>query len=125
MATQSRKDAAVEFLTLIVSGNVRGAYERYAGGNFRHHNPYFSGDAMSLRKGMEDDESRNPGKKLEVRAALQDGDYVAVHSHLSRAASNLDMAVVHVFRFEGDRIAELWDIGQAVPQEIVNKNGMF
>ena len=125
MVTQSRKDAAVEFLTLVVSGDVRGAYERHVGSGFRHHNPFFPGDARSLREGMEEDESRNPGKKLEVRAALQDGDYVAVHSRLSRAASNLDLAVAHIFRFEHERIAELWDIGQAVPEEIVNKNGMF
>jgi hypothetical protein len=34
-------------------------------------------------------------------------------------------AVVHTFRFEGDRIAELWDIGQPVPADSVNDNGMF
>ena len=125
MTTQSHKDAAVEFLTLIVSGDVRGAYERHVGSSFRHHNPYFPGDLKSLMEGMEDDESRNPGKRLEVQTAIQDGDYVAVHSRLSRAASDLDMAVVHIFRFENDRIAELWDVGQAVPKNIANENGMF
>jgi predicted SnoaL-like aldol condensation-catalyzing enzyme len=125
MAKQSHKDAAVEFLTLVVSGDVRAANRRHVGRGFRHHNPFFPGDARSLREGMEEDESRNPGKKLTVQSALQDGDYVAVHSRLRRAASNLDMAVVHIFRFEHDRIAELWDIGQAVPKNIVNKNGMF
>jgi len=32
---------------------------------------------------------------------------------------------VHLFRFEGDHIVELWDIGQPVPAESVNTNGMF
>lgn len=63
--------------------------------------------------------------QLDVHAALEDGDYVAVHSRLSRTASNLDMAVVHIFRFDNERIAELWDIGVAVPRNIVDKNGMF
>ena len=125
MATQSHKDAAVEFLSLIVSGDVRLAYERHVGGGFRHHNPYFPGDAESLKNGMTDDESRNPGKTLKVQVAVQDGDYVAVHSRLTRAASELDMAVVHLFRFERGKIVELWDIGQAVPKSIVNQNGMF
>ena len=35
------------------------------------------------------------------------------------------MALVHLFRFEGDRIAELWDIGQPVLALSVNANGMF
>jgi hypothetical protein len=30
-----------------------------------------------------------------------------------------------VFRFEGDRIAELWDVGQPVSAESVNANGIF
>jgi hypothetical protein len=29
------------------------------------------------------------------------------------------------FRFENDRIAELWDIAQEVPAESMNSNGMF
>jgi hypothetical protein len=61
MATTSLKDAAIDFLTRIVAGDIRGAYDRHAGAGFRHHNPYFRGDADSLRKGMEEDEAKNPG----------------------------------------------------------------
>jgi predicted SnoaL-like aldol condensation-catalyzing enzyme len=125
MSKRTHKDAAVEFLTLIVAGDIRRAYERHAGPGFLHHNPYFTGNADALRAGMEEDEARNPGKKLEVQVALEDGDFVAVHSRLRRAESGLDIAVVHVFRFEHDRIAELWDIAQAVPKDVVNENGMF
>jgi hypothetical protein len=32
---------------------------------------------------------------------------------------------VHLFRFEGDRIAELWDVAQPVPAEILNADGVF
>ena len=120
---QTRKQIAVDFLTTIVSGDVRGAYERHAGEEFRHHNPYFASDAASLRKGMEEDEAANPGKKLEVQHALQDGDFVAVHSKLSRAG--MVVAVVHLFRFDDDRIVELWDVAQVAPENIVNEHGMF
>lgn len=34
-------------------------------------------------------------------------------------------AVVHVFRFQGNLIAELWDVGQAVPENSPNEYGMF
>jgi hypothetical protein len=34
-------------------------------------------------------------------------------------------AVVHIFRFEHDRIAELWDVGQPVSKDSPNENGMF
>jgi hypothetical protein len=35
------------------------------------------------------------------------------------------VAVVHIFRFEGERIAELWDVGPPVPAENPNTVGMF
>jgi predicted SnoaL-like aldol condensation-catalyzing enzyme len=35
------------------------------------------------------------------------------------------IAVVHIFRFQGNNIAELWDIGQAMPENSPNENGMF
>jgi len=125
MERHGLKDTAIAFLTRVVAGDVRGAYEQHVGDGFRHHNPYFPGDVQSLRKGMEDDEARNPGKTLDVQLAVQEEDYVAVHSRLRRAVDDPGFAVVHIFRFEQGRIAELWDIVQAVPNESVNRNGMF
>jgi predicted SnoaL-like aldol condensation-catalyzing enzyme len=42
-----------------------------------------------------------------------------------RSPDHHGAALVHLFRFEGDRIAELWDIGLPVPAESVNTNAMF
>jgi hypothetical protein len=53
MSNQILKDMAVEFLTLVASGKVSDAYERYVRDGFRHHNPYFQGDAASLREAMQ------------------------------------------------------------------------
>lgn len=125
MATQSRKEAAIEFLTLVASGAVREAYQQYVGKGFRHHNPYFRGDAASLMEAMEQNAAKNPNKEFEVQRALQDGDHVAVLSRVRQTPGDRGGAVVHIFRFEGDRIVEFWDIGQAVPESNVNENGMF
>src|SRR5262249_13848809 len=38
---------------------------------------------------------------------------------------DLGAAVVHIFKFEGNLIVELWDMGQAVPEDSPNENGMF
>jgi predicted SnoaL-like aldol condensation-catalyzing enzyme len=125
MGSQSLKDAAVEFLTLAATGRVREAYARHAGSEFRHHNPYFRGDAESLMVAMEENAAQNPDKVLEVQMALEDGDRVAVFSRVRQRPDDRGGAVVHIFRFEGNRISELWDVGQAVPEESVNENGMF
>ena len=125
MTTQSHKDAAIEFLRLAASGKVRDAYAKHVGSGFRHHNPHFRGDAKSLMEAMEQNAAKNPEKILEVKRALQDGEQVAVFSRVRQKPSDNGAAVVHIFRFEGDRIAELWDVGQPIPEKAVNENGMF
>jgi predicted SnoaL-like aldol condensation-catalyzing enzyme len=125
MRQQPLKDAAVEFMSLVASGKVQEAYDRHVGPDFRHHNPYFHGDAQSLRSAMAENAAKNPNKKLDVQFALEEGDRVAVFSRIRQNAADLGGAAVHIFRFDGHRIAELWDVGQAVPADSVNENGMF
>lgn len=119
-------EAAVDFLRLAASVNVREAFQKYAGQSFRHHNPFFSGTAESLMAAMSDNAAKNPGKVLEIQRVIEQDDLVAVHSHVRMNPTDRGAAVVHIFRFDGnDRIAELWDIGQPVPESSPNENGMF
>jgi len=124
-STTNLKERAMEFLRLAASGKVREAYHKYVGPVFRHHNPYFRGDAESLMAAMEENAVKNPNKNLKMQRALQDGDLVAVHSRVRQKPDDLGGAVVHIFRFEGNLIAELWDVGQALPENSPNEYGMF
>jgi len=123
--SKSHKDAAIEFMGLVASGKVREAYEKHVGAGFRHHNPYFRGDAASLMEAMEQNAAKNPHKRLEIQSAIQEGDRVAVFSRVRQNPEDRGGAVVHIFRFQKDRIVELWDVGQAMPEQSVNENGMF
>ena len=125
MSNQTLKDAAIDFLTLAASGKVADAYARHVGAGFRHHNPNFRGDAASLKEAMHENAIKNPNKALKIQRALQDGNEVAVLSHVQQHPGDRGGAVVHIFRFEGGRIVELWDVGQAVPENSINENGMF
>jgi predicted SnoaL-like aldol condensation-catalyzing enzyme len=122
---ENKKDMAVAFLELASSGKVREAYKQFVGAEFRHHNPFFEGSAESLRAGMEENARQNPNKILEVKRAIAEGDFVVVHSHVRQNPGDLGGAVVHIFRFEKDRIVELWDLGQPVPEKSPNQYGMF
>jgi predicted SnoaL-like aldol condensation-catalyzing enzyme len=125
MATISRKEAAISFLMLASSGKVREAYDKFVGPGFRHHNPFFRGDAQSLMTAMEESEIEYPNKVFEVQRAVEDGNLVWVHSRVFMKPNAMVYATVHIFRFEGDRVVELWDIGQALPENSPNENGMF
>jgi predicted SnoaL-like aldol condensation-catalyzing enzyme len=121
----SHKESAVAFLQAVAAGRVREAFERYVGGGFKHHNPFFRGDAASLMEAMEQNARKNPNKRLEIQTAIEEADRVAVFSRVRQKPEDAGAAVVHIFRFEGGRIVELWDIGQAVPENVANENGMF
>lgn len=78
----NNKETAMAFLRLVAEGKVREAYRKYISPEFRHHNPFFRGDAESLMSAMEENAVKNPNKILEIQRALQDGDLVAVHSRV-------------------------------------------
>ena len=125
MKQSDRKQSAITFLKLASSGKLDEAYGNYISANFRHHNPYFPGDAESLKTGMAEAHEKFPDTTLEIQHVLEEDDLVAVHSKVRHSSDTPEIAVVHLFRFEGSRVAELWDIGIEAPKESPNKNGMF
>lgn len=104
---------------------IREAYQCYISPGFTHHNPYFNGDADTLMLAMEENAEKNPDKILEVRLAIQENETVVVHSDVKQNPEDRGGAVVHIFRFQGGQVAELWDVGQPVPEDSPNENGMF
>jgi predicted SnoaL-like aldol condensation-catalyzing enzyme len=118
-------EIATEFLTLCAGGRVQEAYDRHVAPDFRHHNAWFPPDRQSLLDGMAASAQAEPNKSFTVMQAIASGDRVALLSHLRRAQADVDMAVVHILRFDGDRIVEMWDVGQVVPKDSPNTLGMF
>jgi predicted SnoaL-like aldol condensation-catalyzing enzyme len=123
--TDTNKDIAVRFLKMASSGQVREAYSKFVDPGFKHHNAFFEGSAKSLMTAMEENARQNPDKSLEVKRAIAEGEFVAVHAHVQHKPGEPGAAVMHIFRFEKGRIVELWDIGQAVPEQSPNQYGMF
>ena len=120
-----KRETALSFLKLAVSGKVSEAFAQYLSADFRHHNPYFPGDARSLKAGMMEAHQKFPNTTLEVQHTFEADDLVAVHSRVTHSADTPEIAVVHIFRFEKGRIAELWDVGMEAPKDSPNENGMF
>ena len=121
----TKKEIAQDFLKLAANGHSHEAFRLYVGKNFKHHNAYFKGDHDTLMLAMEESSRKNPNKTLKIHHALSDGDFVAVHSHVKQNSADLGAAVVHIFKFESSKIIELWDLGQLIPKERINENGMF
>ena len=121
----NNKDIATSFLKTVVARKIDEAYEKYVAKNMKHHNAYFHGDAESLKKGMIEAHTKFPNTSINIKHVLEEGNIVAVHSHVKMQSEDPGVAVVHIFRIENKKIAEMWDIGQQIPKESPNKNGLF
>ena len=123
-STKSRKQSARNFLALCATGKLDEAY-RLVAADFRHHNPYFKGDGASLKAAMADAARKFPRTSIEFQRAVEEGSLVAVHSKVTHQPGGSAIAVVHIFRFKGERIAELWDVAMEAPEDTPNEHGMF
>ena len=74
---------------------------------------------------MKANAKQSPDKVMVVKRVIADGDFVVTHSHVKQNPDALGAVVVHIFRFENGKIVELWDLGQPVPENSSNENGMF
>ncbi len=121
----NKKEIAISFLRLASSGKVREAYDRYVHPDFRHHNAYFPGDPASLLAGMEASAVKFPNRVFEPVRALEENDLAAVHGRVRLSPEDPWIALIHIFRFDGDRIVEEWEVAKEVPVESPNGNGVF
>jgi len=125
--TQStgHKEAAVQFLQLVTEGRIDKAYQMYADMAGRHHNAYYPAGFPALQKGMIENQAQFPNKQFTIKHVLGEGDLVAVHSHVVLTPAEPGFSMVHLLRFQGNKIVEMWDVGQAVPKDSPNKDGAF
>lgn len=119
------KDSAVEFLKMVVAGQIDEAYTKHVDMKGKHHNIYTPASFEALKKGMIENGAMFPNKKFDIKHVLEEGDMVATHSLIVLKPGELELGVVHWFRFADGKIVEFWDLGQQVPKEVINQDGMF
>jgi len=122
---QSNKETALDFLKLVIVGQIDEAYEKYIDMSGKHHNVYYPAQFEALKQGMIENHSQFPDKQFMVKHVLAEGNIVAVHSNIVLELGRSGIAVVHIFRFEDGKIVEMWDIGQPVPADSPNEAGAF
>lgn len=118
-----KKEAAILFLKLAGTGKVKEAYEKFIAPDFIHHNQYFLGSREALLNAMEEAHRNSPNKSIETKYCYVDGETVITHSLVVK--ENMEIAVVHIFRFRKDKVVELWDLGQAINNDSPNEYGLF
>lgn len=117
------KETAIQFMETCAMKSPEEAFAKYVNPNFKHHNQYFKGDAKSLMNAMIEADKSQPNKSFSIKQVFETGDRVALYSHVVK--EEMEIAVVHMLRFENGKISEMWDVGQMIEKDSPNENGLF
>ncbi len=128
---RSHKAIIREYFELVGEGKFQDGL-RFFADDCRTHNPYFAGDMHALAAGQaaasQGSVAQYPDPAFTVEHVLEDGDLVAVHTHLLSNRANPSeggLRQIHLFRFKRDKIVEYWDISQGVTPDLPNASGAF
>jgi predicted SnoaL-like aldol condensation-catalyzing enzyme len=112
------------FDRLIVDKDLS-ALDLYWSAGYHQHNPGIADGVAGAREGLGAYFRAFPELTVSRKRVVAEGDLVAVHSHYVNAPGERGQSVVDLFRIQGGKIVEHWDVLQDVPATSANDNTMF
>jgi predicted SnoaL-like aldol condensation-catalyzing enzyme len=125
---ERNKKIVIDFYDKAINQKDFEAAAVHLGTKYIQHNPLAADGPDGLKAFLAFAKENLKTYRTEFKRVLADGDFVIVHAH-ARAnpddPSDRGTAVMDIFRLEGDKVVEHWDVAQPIPEQSANQNTMF
>ena len=122
---QNKRNVAAFYELMFNECRPREAIERFAGDDCIQHNLHVRTGKDGFIDYFEKMAAEYPGKRVDIKRAFAEGDYVILHCH-QIWPGGLEYAGMDIFRLDGaGKIIEHWAVLQEMPKTSAHDNGMF
>jgi predicted SnoaL-like aldol condensation-catalyzing enzyme len=101
------------------------AVARYVGSTYIQHNPMAGDGPQPFIEFVNGFVAQFPDLSVDIKRVIAEGDLVLTHSLLKTSPEDRGTAAADIFRLEGGKVVEHWDVLQPVPETAANDNTMF
>jgi predicted SnoaL-like aldol condensation-catalyzing enzyme len=122
---EANKKVVLDFYEKAINQKNYEAAAVHFGPRYTQHNPNAADGPEGLKAFLGFLREKFPASRSEVKRVFAEGDYVILHVHAVREPGTRGSAIVDIFKLEGGKIVEHWDVVQPVPDKALNANGMF
>jgi predicted SnoaL-like aldol condensation-catalyzing enzyme len=118
------RELVVSFYQQLFGDKDITAIDRYVEEGYIQHNPTVPAGRAAIKELFGKYFVGAPKTKVDIRRVAASGDLVWLHIRAPMPNGSVS-AVVDIFRVQGDRIVEHWDVIHQVPEKAANDNTMF
>lgn len=122
---EANRRLVIDFYEAVFTRHDLSAAERLLSEGYIQHNPRVPDGRAAFVNAFRAIFAANPQASSRIIRSAADGDLVYLHVHSRSTHEDRGRAIVDIFRVEGGRIVEHWDVIQPVPETAANSNTMF